>query len=65
MKAYLITTVVVFGGLVLAHVWRVIEEGPALLTSPAWVLITVVAAALCSWACGLDRRQLELPSDDN
>ena len=53
MKAYLITTSVVFGVLTLAHVWRVIEEGTSLLTNPWWVVITVVAAALCAWACRL------------
>ena len=50
MKAYLITTGAVFGLLTLAHIWRVIEEGPHLMTQVPWVLITVAAAALCLWA---------------
>jgi hypothetical protein len=53
MKAYVITTGVVFGLLTLAHVARVFEEGPQLMTNVSWVLITVAAAALCLWACRL------------
>jgi hypothetical protein len=47
------TTGAVFGLLTLAHVWRVIEEGPRLMTDVSWVLITAVAAALCAWAIRL------------
>ena len=50
MKSYVMTTGAVFGLLTLAHVWRVIEEGPHLLRDPWWVLITVAAAALSLWA---------------
>jgi len=52
MKAYVMTTGVVFGLLTLAHIWRVIEEGmhPA---NPDFVLITVLSAALCLWAARL------------
>jgi hypothetical protein len=53
VRAYLIVTGVVFGLLSLAHVWRVIEEGPQLMTNVPWVLITVASAALCIWACRL------------
>jgi hypothetical protein len=53
MKAYVITTGAVFGLLTLAHIWRVFEEGPHLMTEVPWVLITVAAAALCLWACRL------------
>ena len=35
MKAYVLTTGFLFGLLTLAHLWRIIEEGPALLGS-AW-----------------------------
>jgi len=50
MKAYIITTGMVFGLLTLAHIWRVIEEGSHLATEPWFVFITVAAAALCLWA---------------
>jgi dolichyl-phosphate-mannose--protein O-mannosyl transferase len=50
VRAYIIVTGVVFGLLALAHVWRVVEEGPQLMTNVPWVLITVASAALCIWA---------------
>ena len=50
MKAYLITTGVVFGLITLAHFARVFAEGPRLAKDPIFVLLTVLAAALCSWA---------------
>lgn len=53
MKAYVMTTGAVFGLLFLAHIWRVIEEGPHLATEPWYVLITVAAAVLCLWALRL------------
>ncbi len=56
MKAYVITTGAVFGLLVLAHIWRVFAESPHLATDPWFVLLTVLAAALCLWAWRLFRR---------
>ena len=50
MKAYLITTGTVFGLIVLAHIWRVLAEGPHLATDPVLVLLTIAAAALSFWA---------------
>jgi hypothetical protein len=55
MKAYVMTTGVLFGLITLAHVWRVIEEGPGLATDPWYILLTVAAAALCLWAWRLMR----------
>jgi hypothetical protein len=55
MKAYVITTGTVFGLLTLAHVWRALVEGPNMAKDPSFVLITVIAAALCLWACRLLR----------
>ena len=43
MKAYLITTGTVFGLLVAAHVWRVIEEGSRVAKDPWFVLFTAIA----------------------
>ena len=60
MKAYLITTGMVFGLITLAHIGRVFAEGPHLATDPLFVLLTIAAAALCAWAWRLlwtsDRR---------
>ena len=53
MKAYVMTTGAVFGLLALVHLWRAVVEGPHLATDPWYVLITVVAAALCIWAARL------------
>ncbi len=50
MKAYVTTTGVVFGLLTVAHIWRVIEEGPHLARDPWYVLITAASAALSLWA---------------
>jgi hypothetical protein len=53
MKAYVMTTGAMFGLLTLAHVWRIIEEGPQLAANPVYILITLAAAALCIWAAQL------------
>jgi len=53
MKAYVIVTCAAFGLLTLVHIWRAVVEGAQLLTNPWWVLITLVAAALCVWALRL------------
>jgi hypothetical protein len=56
MKAYLITTGMVFGLITLAHIWRVLAEDRHLATDPLFVLLTIVAAALSFWAWRLLRR---------
>ncbi len=55
MRGYVMTTGSVFGLIVMAHLWRVIEEGVHLATDPIYILITAVAAALCLWAWRLLR----------
>lgn len=55
MKAYVMTTGVLFGLITMAHAWRVFEEGPGLATNPWYILITLAAAALCLWAWRLVR----------
>ena len=49
MKAYVMTTGVVFGLLAVAHVWRVVAEGSG-VARPPFIAITIVAAALCGWS---------------
>ena len=49
MKSYVITTGTVFGLLTLAHVWRGVEE-PHLAKDLAFVVGTILAAALCAWS---------------
>ena len=50
MKAYVMTTGTVFGLITLAHVLRIIAEGPHLLTEPVWILLTIAAAGMAVWA---------------
>lgn len=53
MKAYLITTGIIFGLITGAHIWRAVDEGPQLAKDPFFILLTVLAASLCLWACRL------------
>jgi hypothetical protein len=54
VKAYLITTGILFGLLAFAHLLRTIAEWSRLTADPCFILegpgIGVVAAALCFWA---------------
>lgn len=50
MRAYVMTSGAIFGLLVLAHLLRILEEGPHLARDPSYVLITVAAAGLSAWA---------------
>ncbi len=50
MKAYLITTGSLFGLIVLAHILRIIEEGPHLARDPWYILLTLAAGAVSLWA---------------
>ncbi len=55
MKTYVITTGTIFGLLTVAHLARIFMESPSLAKDPSYVLITVIAAALCVWAWRLAR----------
>jgi hypothetical protein len=55
MRAYVLTTGILFGIVTLAHVWRMIEER-SMATVPWYILITVATGALCFWAWRLLRR---------
>ena len=50
MRAYVLTTGIVFGLLVVIHVWRVFEEGSSIGRSPHFIGLTLIAAALSAWA---------------
>jgi len=56
MKAYLITTGTLFGLVVVAHIWRLFEEGAHPMTELPFVLLTIVAAAMSAWAWTLFAR---------
>ena len=55
MKAYVLTTGIIFALLALVHVWRLVAEGTHLLTNVWWVGITLCAVALAVWAWRLLR----------
>ena len=55
MRAYVMTTGVVFALLALAHVWRVFVEGRSLATNPWFIIVTVAATAMSLWAWRLLR----------
>lgn len=51
MKAYVLTTGILFALLTLAHVLRIVYESRALASDPWYMLITAAIAALSVWAC--------------
>lgn len=55
MKAYVFTSGAIFGLLAVAHVGRVVAEGLRPLSSPWFIVTSLVAAALCGWAWRLLR----------
>jgi hypothetical protein len=56
MKAYVVTTGIVFSLITVAHIWRGIEGGPRLAAQPWFILLTVFVAALCVWSIRLLQR---------
>jgi len=55
MRAYVITTGLIFFLITLVHVWRGVEESADVARDPGFVLATLVAAALGVWAWRLLR----------
>jgi hypothetical protein len=49
MKAYVVTTGVIFALLVVSHIWRISVESH-LATDPFFILTTIIAALLTIWA---------------
>jgi hypothetical protein len=56
MRAYIMTTGVIFALLVVAHVWRMAVESWRLAREPEYIVITLLAAGLSIWAFRLLRR---------
>jgi uncharacterized membrane protein len=56
MKAYIITTGIIFGMITIAHIMRFVMEGSRLATEPVFILLTLLSAALCVWAWQVLRR---------
>jgi len=53
MKAYLITTGVLFGLIVAAHIARVFTHEVQIMTDPWFLLSTAIAVGMCGWAAWL------------
>lgn len=56
LRAYLVTTASVFGLIVVAHVLRLVLEGPQLARDPGFILLTLAAGAFGVWGLGLARK---------
>jgi hypothetical protein len=56
MRAYIITSGAIFGLVTLAHILRAIVEGSHVATSPGFIVLTLLSAALCIWAITTLRR---------
>ena len=56
MRAYLLTTGVIFLLIVVAHVARVASEGAHLAAEPSFILLTGLALGMSIWAGVLFRR---------
>ena len=55
MRAYLVTTGVMFALIAVAHVWRIAVESRALATEPWFMGLTVLAVVMSVWAFRLLR----------
>jgi hypothetical protein len=56
MRAYVMTTGVVFALLAVMHIWRMVVEGGSMATDPWFLAITAIAAGLSVWALVALRR---------
>lgn len=56
MRAYIITTGIIFALIAIAHIARIATEATHVLREPIFLVLTVVTAALSIWAFVLLRR---------
>jgi hypothetical protein len=59
MKAYVITSGLIFALIAIAHLARVATESTRILHEPIFVVLTILAAALSIWAFVVLRRSVE------
>jgi len=50
MKAYLITTGIIFALILAAHILKAVDEGFKIAKDPFFVVLTLLAAGLSVWA---------------
>lgn len=53
MKAYVLTTAIVFALITLAHIARAFVEGAHVLAEPIFLLFTVISVGFVGWATAL------------
>jgi hypothetical protein len=58
MRAYLVTTGLIFALIVVAHIARILGESAELARDPAYLALTLLAAGLSGWAGFLLRREI-------
>ncbi len=56
MRAYLITTAVIFAAIIVAHIWRIFSHEWNAITQPDFIIATAAAVALLAWALVLIKR---------
>ncbi|MES2129536.1 MAG: hypothetical protein V4463_19870 [Pseudomonadota bacterium] len=56
MKAYLVTSGIVFALVLLAHIARVAVEGLQVALQPGFAVGTLVALGMCAWSTILFKR---------
>jgi hypothetical protein len=56
MRAYIITTGIIFALITVAHLVRVATESTRFLTDPSFMLLTILSAALTIWSFVVLRR---------
>ena len=57
MRAYLITTSILFAAIVIAHIARVFAESTAVIRDPWFLGMTLLAIGMCAWALRLLRQK--------
>lgn len=56
MRAYVITTGIIFALITISHIARLAMETRHVLTEPVFLLLTILSAALAVWAFVVLRR---------
>ena len=60
MKAYVLTSGIIFVLVLTAHVARVFAEGARLLKEPSFVFTTILSVLLAAWAWRVFRKTCQL-----
>jgi hypothetical protein len=50
MKAYIITTGIIFALITVLHIWKAVAEGPGTAKNPLFIVLTLLTTGLSVWA---------------